>query len=125
MKVYRYGLERRPAQLGAVPKGFIPDPTSKPDPENHTVRHGWIDYPAPLSEEDVKSYELVIIGEIRRFDEETEYYTHRAATAMFLIQDKALRALAEGQPIPEEVYAELPVPRANLLRQIWRRAETE
>jgi hypothetical protein len=71
MKVYRYGLERRPLQLGAQPRGFIIDstlirPYGQPDIENPLRRFGCIDYAEKLSDEDVRAYELNFLGEVER-----------------------------------------------------------
>lgn len=55
----KYGLHYRPAGLGSVPKG---DYTVTDHP---FFRHGVIEYPEALSDEDVKSYQLVPIVSIR------------------------------------------------------------
>ena len=51
----RYGLHYRPASIGAVPKGKY---TVTDHPH---FRHGAIEYPEPLTDEQVKAYELVPI----------------------------------------------------------------
>jgi len=68
---YRYGLQHRPAQIGAQPRGFIPDgsllrPPNAPDHANPATRFGVMDYPEKLSDEDVYSYELNYIATVWR-----------------------------------------------------------
>lgn len=74
--LYRYGLQFRPLQGGAQPKGFIPNPEgyrSTPDWENPDTRYGWLDYPTKLSDEDVKAYELKYLGEVTVTDAEITF----------------------------------------------------
>jgi len=70
MIVYRYGLQFRPLGPGTSPKGFILpyDPSARttrstPDWDNHLARHGYIEYVAPLSEDDRYAFELNYLGE--------------------------------------------------------------
>lgn len=59
---YRYGMRNRPLQTGAQPKGWIVDSNrSHPD----FKAFGTIDYPFPLTKEELYSYELVDLGEIK------------------------------------------------------------
>jgi hypothetical protein len=54
---YRYGLRSRPASIGAVPPGSIRiDPTSPLYPR--LTRHGVVVYAKPLTQDQVKDYEL-------------------------------------------------------------------
>jgi hypothetical protein len=72
-KVYRYGMRYRPLQVGAQPRGFIPNPSNyrgQPDHNDH-YRWGYIDYPTPLSEQDIKAYELEFVGQRTRHSKET------------------------------------------------------
>ena len=49
----KYGLHYRPAGIGSVPKG---DYTVSDHP---AFRHGLIEYPEPLTDEQVRQYQLV------------------------------------------------------------------
>jgi hypothetical protein len=65
VQVYRYGLARRPLQMGAQPRGFLINPgllNKEPDHSNPGHRFGFLDYPERLSDEDVKGYELTAFG---------------------------------------------------------------
>jgi formylmethanofuran dehydrogenase subunit A len=53
--MYKYGLQMRPASIGAIPKGSF---TLVP---SELFRHGIIEYTRELSAEEVKAYELVKI----------------------------------------------------------------
>lgn len=80
MTIYRYGLLRRPMQMGAQPKGFIVSPGAMrtvADYDRYPDRFGTIDYPAPLSQNDLYAYELVFMGEVGRDDAETQYWQSR------------------------------------------------
>ena len=80
MTIYRYGLARRPLQIGAQPKGFILSPgTSRmePDYDQPDQRFGTIDYPVKLSDADAKAYELSFLGEVERDDSETRYWQEK------------------------------------------------
>jgi hypothetical protein len=67
---YRYGLQHRPCSIGAQPRGFIPDSdllrSNDPDWQNPARRFGCMDYPARLSDADVKAYELNYLGVVWR-----------------------------------------------------------
>lgn len=65
MRVFRYGLRFRPPQLGAVPRGFIPDPSMTRNVPDYSqeFRFGFLDYPKKLTPEDERSYELTFVGE--------------------------------------------------------------
>ena len=51
---YTYGMIYRPLQIGAQPKGYIIGSLR----EHPDYRHGTIQYPRQLSEDEIKSYEL-------------------------------------------------------------------
>lgn len=57
---YRYALVNRPAMLGTVPKGFARIDPRPGDAEDHNdvARHGVVVYDHPLSEKEVKDFEL-------------------------------------------------------------------
>lgn len=59
---WRYYLRNRPPGFATVPKGHVAMeswyPTIKYDVPGVGRAHGWVEYPAPLSEADVESYEL-------------------------------------------------------------------
>lgn len=59
---YRYGMRNRPLQIGAQPKGWIIG-SDKPHPDFKNF--GTIDYPFPLTKEELYSYELVDLGEVK------------------------------------------------------------
>lgn len=54
---YRYGLYYRPLSTGTVPRGFI----INSDREHSVFRHGTIDYPKQLTEQQISDYELTYI----------------------------------------------------------------
>ena len=56
---YRYGLHSRPLSPGAVPKGFI----IHSDRPSDDFRHGTLDYPTKLPDDQAANFELVFIGE--------------------------------------------------------------
>lgn len=57
---YLYGCPNRPATYGAIPDGFTL--VTGPDARMPAAtRHGVVEYPAPLSPDDVASYQLVPI----------------------------------------------------------------
>lgn len=56
---FRYGLTYRPAAFANVPSGFI-IASDRPDSR---FTYGTLDYPAPLSAETVKSYDLTYVGQ--------------------------------------------------------------
>ncbi|WP_415913297.1 hypothetical protein [Neptuniibacter sp. QD37_11] len=68
-----YGLRARPATIGAVPQGFTqilePNEVNSPCKPEH-IRHGAIVYPTPLSESDIKAYELVDLSSLSSFPDE-------------------------------------------------------
>ena len=51
---YTYGLNYRPLQIGAQPKGWIIGSLR----EHPDYRHGTIQYPEPLTDQEIASYEL-------------------------------------------------------------------
>ena len=53
-KRYTYGLVYRPLQIGAQPKGYIIG-SLKDSPD---YRFGTIQYPRPLTNDELKSYEM-------------------------------------------------------------------
>lgn len=55
---WRYGLYFRPAGIGAVPNGFSRVNEAK-GPEASHARHGIIVYNRPLSDAEIKGYELI------------------------------------------------------------------
>jgi len=57
VREYRYGARNRPAGFGTVPNGFIRvDPP--PFPQEVRTRHGVVVYNRPLTDEEVRGYEL-------------------------------------------------------------------
>ena len=60
-KVYRYACFNRPPAIGAVPKGHIDWEQHVPDVPS--ARHGVISYDRRLTDQEVKQYELVPLGE--------------------------------------------------------------
>lgn len=71
VRAYRYGMQFRPFAMGMCPRGFIPDPSlipkyGKPDWQNPTSRFGFLDYPEPLPQGEVKCYELHEFGQVWR-----------------------------------------------------------
>lgn len=57
---WRYGLNYRPANYGAVPNGYIVF-SDRPD---QRFNFGTLDYPTQLREEEVRGYELTFVGMI-------------------------------------------------------------
>ncbi len=55
---FSYGLRNRPLSLGAQPKGWIID-SLRPGDGTRDTRHGIVDYPHELTENEVSAYELV------------------------------------------------------------------
>jgi hypothetical protein len=53
--LFRYGLHSRPLSIGTVPVGFICDSVKM----HSKFRYGTIDYSVPLSEEQIKAFELI------------------------------------------------------------------
>lgn len=63
---YRYGLQFRPADIGAVPKGLSTIEPPLTDIEGNgkrLTRHGIIVYSRPLTEQEVCAFELVVIAD--------------------------------------------------------------
>lgn len=116
MKVYRYGLQHRPLQNGAQPRGYIPDPvharTHDRQAAEPEVRFGWLDYPAPLSEADVKAYELNPLGSFDRFDAETEYAVERRTAEPWLNFASIVAGFADGSSVTAQELAKLPPTKA-------------
>lgn len=67
---YRYGLRMRPPSIGAVPRGFIPDPSLTPRTADYEAefRWGFLDYAEKLDDATVKSFELTLVGPVWRTD---------------------------------------------------------
>jgi len=59
---YTYGLMARPAGYGRIPEGYIIGSTKPSD----RYRHGTIQYPRPLTPDEVRSYELVDVDAVER-----------------------------------------------------------
>lgn len=57
---YTYGLVYRPLQIGAQPKGYIIGSLR----DHPDYRHGTIQYPSPLTEDAMESYELEYIKDL-------------------------------------------------------------
>lgn len=63
-QTYRYGLCHRPAHLGAVPNGYIAVEDPLPSPLGGALtRHGVIVYAEPLSEDQIRAFELVLLAD--------------------------------------------------------------
>ncbi|CAM5529257.1 defense against restriction DarA-related protein [Thauera humireducens] len=60
---YAYGLQFRPASIGAVPPGlFEVRENGEPGAERFT-RHGVIVYDRPLTESEIRAFELVVLAD--------------------------------------------------------------
>ncbi|EDR3236100.1 hypothetical protein FB39_004433 [Salmonella enterica subsp. diarizonae] len=67
---YRYALQMRPAGVGAVPAdnaGILPRPDSD-DPYYDYARHGIITYNEPLSDEQMRNFDLKLLPREESFD---------------------------------------------------------
>lgn len=52
---FTYGLQNRPLSFASVPKGWIIDSNR----EHPDFLHGTVDYPGELTEDEVRSFQLV------------------------------------------------------------------
>jgi hypothetical protein len=60
---HRYRLTLRPIGIGCLPKGYDPFSAVGCDQPPKRYDFGSVSYPAKLSDEDVKHYDLVYLGE--------------------------------------------------------------
>lgn len=70
MRAYRYGLARRPMQMGAQPAGHLPVKNAThltPNYDKPNSRFGHVYYDHELSEAAVANFELVPAGEAELF----------------------------------------------------------
>jgi hypothetical protein len=59
---FKYGFINRPLMIGTAPKGFIIGSykeNDKPETAKGRARWGTVEYPFPLSDDDVYAYELL------------------------------------------------------------------
>lgn len=100
-KEYRYGLVNRPPSLGTVPKGF-----TSHDPSNNGidgVRHGIVTYDRPLTDSEVKQYELLPLSgkngkplEVPKFPAAVIRKAQDAIATLNYIKEEKLDAEEEG-----------------------------
>jgi Defence against restriction A C-terminal len=79
LTVYRYGLSYRPPGVGATPTGMIFLPGAAFMQPNYDAKYlfGTIDYPQPLSDAEIKGYQLTYDGTYERSDREALYWLER------------------------------------------------
>lgn len=68
---FAYGLKYRPASVGAVPQGRFTVKDALPGEGARCTRHGVIVYDRPLTESEIRSFELVVLADDQQIDELT------------------------------------------------------
>ena len=66
---FAYGLKYRPASVGAVPQGLFTVKDALPGEGARCTRHGVIVYDRPLTEGEIRSFELVVLADDQQIDE--------------------------------------------------------